>query len=149
MRLAKLWRNVIKKFLKFTNLWLPPRFRIRYTADNLFGRLQDSGRYLLLMYKTEDGKETVRPADFNIQFDKSLGECVVYPDVTKGLSFSNSIQRLKDIPIKGKVWLLPRDTQLPEDLVVNYNTIDHPLINVSKKMTVATLISKLKELEKK
>ncbi|WKJ91435.1 hypothetical protein QZJ86_04695 [Methylomonas montana] len=100
------------------------------------------------MYKTEDGKETVRPADFNIQFDKSLGEYVVYPDITKGLSFSNSIQRLKDIPIKGKVWLLPRDTQLPEDLVVNYNTIDHPLINVSKKMTVATLISKLKELEK-
>lgn len=76
------------------------------------------------MYKTEDGKDTVRPADFNIQFDKSLGEYVVYPDVTKGLSFSNSIQRLNDIPIKGKVWLLPRDAQLPEDLVHHRPPID-------------------------
>jgi hypothetical protein len=100
------------------------------------------------MYKTEDGKESVRPADFNIQFDKSLGEYVVYPDVTKGLSFSNSLQRLKDIPIKGKVWWLPRDKELPEDLVINFNTIDHPLINVGKKMTVPALIQKLKDLEK-
>lgn len=100
------------------------------------------------MYKTENGKETVRPADFNIQFDKSIGEYIVYPDVTRGLSFSNSLQRLKDIPIQGKVWLLPRDKKLPEDLVINFNTIDHPLINVGKKMTVPVLIEKLKELEK-
>lgn len=100
------------------------------------------------MYKTEDGKESVRPADFNIQFDKILGEYVVYPDVTRGLSFSNSLQRLQDIPIQGKVWRLPRDKALPDDLVINFNTIDHPLINVGKKMTVPTLIAKLKELEK-
>ena len=100
------------------------------------------------MYKTEDGSETIRPADFNIQYDPGQGEYMVYPDVTKGLSFSNSIQRLKDIPIQGKVWQLPRGKILPDDLVVNFNTIDHPLINVGKKMTVAALISKLKELEK-
>lgn len=100
------------------------------------------------MYKTENGEESVRPADFNIQYDKDASEYMVYPDVTKGLSFSNSIQRLKDIPIQGKVWRLPRDAKLPNDLVINFKTIDHPLINVGKKMTVTTLISKLKELEK-
>ena len=99
------------------------------------------------MYKTDGGKDAVRPADFNIQVDKSLGEYIAYPDVTKGLSFSNSIERLKDIPIQGKVWRLPRDKILPDDLVINFNTIDHPLINVGKPMAVATLISKLKELE--
>ena len=99
------------------------------------------------MYKTENGNDAVRPADFNIQYDKAQGEYMVYPDVTKGLSFSNSIQRLKDIPIQGKVWQLPRDKKLPEDLVINFNTIDHPLINVGKKMTVTKLISTLKELE--
>jgi hypothetical protein len=100
------------------------------------------------MYKSENGAESVRPADFKILFDKTLGEYVVYPDVTKGLSFSNSLQRLKDLPIRGKVWRLPRDKTLPEDLVINYNSIDHPLVNVKKKMTVPELVEKLKELEK-
>lgn len=35
------------------------------------------------MYKTENGKDAVRPADFNIQYDKAQGEYRVYPDVTK------------------------------------------------------------------
>jgi len=100
------------------------------------------------MYKSENGEETVRPADFKIVFDKSVGEYIAFPDVTKGLSFSNSLQRLKDIPIKGKVWRLDRDKTLPAGLVVNYLTIDHPLINVKEKMTVPTLIEKLKQLEK-
>ncbi len=100
------------------------------------------------MYKEESGKESVRPADFKIIYDKDAGEEMVYPDITKGLSFSNSLERLKDIPIRGKVWLLPRDTELPEGLVINYKTIDHPLINVKVKMSVRELIAKLKELEK-
>jgi hypothetical protein len=100
------------------------------------------------MYKGENGNETVRPADFKIIFDSSAGEYMVYPDITKGLSFSSSLQRLKDIPIKGKVWLLPRNTELPRDLVINYKTIDHPLVNVGKKMSVKDLVEKLKELEK-
>ncbi|WP_157582021.1 MULTISPECIES: hypothetical protein [Rhodanobacter] len=100
------------------------------------------------MYKDENGNETVRPADFKIIFDSSAGEYMVYPDITKGLSFSSSLQRLKDIPIKGKVWLLPRNAELPKDLVINYKTIDHPLLNVGKKMSVKDLVEKLKELEK-
>lgn len=100
------------------------------------------------MYKSENGEESVRPADFKIVFDKDANEYMVYPDITKGLSFSNSLQRLKDLPIRGKVWLLPRGKELPEGLVVNYKTIDHPLINVKVKMTMSKLIEKLKELEK-
>ncbi len=99
------------------------------------------------MYRSENGEETVRPADFRILFDKAVNEYMVYPDITKGLSFSSSLQRLKDIPIKGKVWLLPRDRELPDELVINYNTLEHPLINVKQKMTVPALIAKLKELE--
>jgi hypothetical protein len=41
-----------------------------------------------------------------------------------------------------------RDKTIPEDLVINYNSIDHPLVNVKKKMTVPELVKKLKELEK-
>lgn len=99
------------------------------------------------MYKNENGQETVRPADFKIVFDKNENEDMVYPDPTKGLSFSSSLQRLEEIPIRGKVWLLPRDKALPNGLVINYKTIDHPLVNVKEKMSVKKLIEKLKELE--
>ena len=50
-------------------------------------------------------------------------------------------------PIPGRVWLLPRGSKLPEGLVINYKTIDHPLLNVSRKMTMSELIAKLKEVE--
>jgi hypothetical protein len=101
------------------------------------------------MYKKEGEKESVREADFKIVYDKSINEYMVYPDITKGLSFSNSLQRLQDLPIRGKVWRLPRGESLPEGLVINYRTIDHPLVNVKYKMPMPDLISKLKELERK
>ena len=99
------------------------------------------------MFRSNNGEESVRPADFKIVFDASSGEHVVYPDPTKGLSFSSNLQRLRDIPIPGRVWLLPRDRKLPEGLVINYKTIDHPLLNVSRNMKMSELIGKLKEVE--
>ena len=99
------------------------------------------------MTRMEGGKETVREADFTIQWDKGTNEYVVYPNPTKGLSFSNSIERLKDIPVEGKVWLFPRNKDLPKGLVMNYKTFDHPLLNVKEKMSLPTLIEKLKEME--
>ena len=99
------------------------------------------------MYKSDNGEETVRPADFKIEFVKSEGKHYVLPDITKGLSFSSSLQRLRDIPSPGRVWLLPRDSKLPEGLVINYKTIDHPLLNVGRKMSMEDLIGKLKEVE--
>jgi hypothetical protein len=99
------------------------------------------------MFKSNNGEESVRPADFKIAFDAASGEHIVYPDVTKGLSFSSNLQRLRDIPIPGRVWLLPRDSELPDGLTINYQTIDHPLLNVSRKMKMSDLVAKLKELE--
>jgi hypothetical protein len=99
------------------------------------------------MFKSNSGEESVRPADFKIVFDAASGEHIVYPDVTKGLSFSSNLQRLRDIPIPGRVWLLPRDSELPHGLTINYKTIDHPLLNVSHKMKMSDLVAKLKELE--
>jgi hypothetical protein len=99
------------------------------------------------MFKSNNGEESVRPADFKIVFDAPSGEHFVYPDLTKGLSFSSNLQRLRDIPIPGRVWLLPRDRKLPEGLVINYKTIDHPLLNVARKMKMSELIAKLKEVE--
>jgi len=99
------------------------------------------------MTKLEGGKETVREADFTIQWDKGANEYMVYPNPNKGLSFSNSIQRLKDIPVEGKVWLFPRTKKLPAGLVINYKTFEPPLLNVKEKMSVPTLIDKLKEME--
>ena len=72
------------------------------------------------MFKSNNGEESVRPADFKIVFDPASGEHFVYPDGTKSLSFSSNLQRLRDIPIPGRVWLLPRRTELPEGLVINY-----------------------------
>lgn len=51
------------------------------------------------MFKSNNGEESVRPADFKIVFDAPSGEHFVYPDLTKGLSFSSNLQRLRDIPI--------------------------------------------------
>lgn len=119
-----------------------------HTKENAFEGLLRGGGIATSakMYKSENGEETVRPADFKIIFDKSVGQYMVYPDVTKGLSFSSSLQRLKDIPVRGKVWRLPRDSKIPDGLVINYQTIDHPLVNVKEKMTVPALIEKLKAL---
>jgi hypothetical protein len=99
------------------------------------------------IFKEDNGKGSVRPSDFKIVFDPATEKEMVFPDPTRGLSFSNSLQRLKDIPIRGKVWLLPRGKRLPEGLLINYKTIDHPLVNVAYKMSVQELVSKLKQLE--
>jgi hypothetical protein len=98
-------------------------------------------------FKEDKGKSSVRPLDLKIVFDPATKKEMVFPDPTRGLSFSNSLQRLKDIPIKGKVWLLRRGKRLPEGLLINYRTIDHPLINVAYKMSVEELVGKLKQLE--
>lgn len=76
-------------------------------------------------------------------FDATERCQIVLPDATKGLSFADSIERLARIPIAGRVWLLPRGSQLPEGLVFNYRSKDHPLLNVSRRMSVVELTMKL------
>ena len=49
------------------------------------------------------GHKGVRARDFNIFFDHQENLEMVLPDKTKGLSFSDSIARLKNIPVRGTV----------------------------------------------
>lgn len=84
-----------------------------------------------------------RAADFTLIYDPIERCQVVIPDRMKGLSFSDSIERLERIPIPGRVWLLPKGTALPEGLCFNYKTLDHPLLNVSRRMSVVELTAKL------
>ena len=86
-----------------------------------------------------------RTRDFTIIYDPVERCQVAIPDVTKGLSFAGSVDRLKRNNIAGRVWLLPKGTTLPEGLVFNYKNpdTDHPLLNVSRKMTVIELVAKL------
>lgn len=76
---------------------------------------------------------------------------MVYPNPTKGLSFSDSIKRLRSIPIKGVVWRLAKGTEIPKGLVINYknNNTDHPLFNVGEPMSVTDLMLKLKYVSSK
>ncbi len=92
------------------------------------------------------GPKGVRASDFHIVADPIERMEMVLPDTTKGLSFSDSIERLQGIPIKGTIWKLPKGSELPKGLVVNYKTKDHPLINVEYKMSVFDLMAKLKQL---
>jgi hypothetical protein len=88
-----------------------------------------------------------REKDFKIVFDEVSRKNIVYPDPTLGLSFSSTVERLQRLGIRGKVWRLPRKARLPDGLMINYNDITHPLINVAYKMPVEDLIEKLKQLE--
>lgn len=92
------------------------------------------------------GPKGVRASDFHIATDSIEKIEMVLPDKTKGLSFSDSVERLQGIPIKGLVWKLPKGSELPKGLVVNYKTKNHPLINVEYKMSIFDLMAKLKLL---
>ncbi len=115
-------------------------WKVYSSLDALFrgGGNQSSPRFY--------GPKGVRASDFNIIIDPIEKMEMVLPDRTKGLSFSDSVERLQGIPIKGVVWRLPKGTELPKGLVIHYKTKDHPLINVEYKMSVLDLMAKLKQL---
>lgn len=89
------------------------------------------------------GANGPRARDFDIVYDATEKCEIALPDQTKGLSFSSTIDRLRKIPIPGRVWVLPKGSQLPEGLMFSYRTQDHPLLTVSRRVTVLDLLSKL------
>ena len=93
-------------------------------------------------------QDRLRAADFDIETDDHGVEWVL-PNATKGLSFSDSVQRLGRLRIKGVIWELSSPEELPDGLVINYKDKDHPLINVDRKMTAAMAIRLLNQLGKK
>jgi hypothetical protein len=92
------------------------------------------------------GQQGVRAKDFTIIYDPIEQMEMVHPDRTKGLSFSDSIDRLKNLPIRGVVWKLSKGKMLPKGLIINYQAKNHPLINVEYRMSVLDLMVKLKQL---
>lgn len=90
-----------------------------------------------------------KPDDLKIT-PNSDGVPMVYPKPTIGISFSTTIERIERLRIKGVVWKLPKGTLLPDGLVFNLEASDkdHPLLNVSKEMSLADFIAKLDELAK-
>lgn len=91
----------------------------------------------------------LRAADFDIETDAKTGVAWVLPNPRKGLSFSDSVQRLEQLKINGHIWEFPAPEELPDGLVINYKDKNHPLINVSRKMTEAMAIKLLVELGRK
>ena len=91
-----------------------------------------------------------RTQDVTVIFDADQEIEVVVPDTTKGLSFSDSVQKLSQRPtISGHVWMLPRTESLPEGLVFNVKERDHPLLNVGRRMSLVEFAEKLRVLSGK
>lgn len=87
-----------------------------------------------------------RRKDLDVRIDPSSGLEMVYPNPTKGLSFSDSVEMLARKSLEGQVWMIPKGTRIPGDLVFNIKDRDHPLLNVSRKMSVLELTALLMEL---
>lgn len=91
-----------------------------------------------------------RSRDVRIVYDPDQEIEVVIPDPTKGISFSDNVQKLsRDPVISGHVWVLPRSETLPEGLVFNVKDREHPLLNVYRRMSVVEFVEKLRVLSTK
>ncbi len=71
---------------------------------------------------------------------------LILPNEKYGISFSDSIEKLRSQPISGVAWKLELGKHLPEGLCFNYRDKDHPLLNVSRIMPANELVSLLGEL---
>lgn len=87
-----------------------------------------------------------RRKDLDVRPDPETGLEMVYPNVTKGLSFADSVQTLAAKSLEGQVWIIPRGSRIPKGLVFNVKDYDHPLLNVSDPMSVIQLTALLTEL---
>jgi hypothetical protein len=90
----------------------------------------------------------LRAADFDIRYNTAKGINEVHPNPSKGLSFSGTIDRLARLDIEGQVWQFDNTKQLPRGLVVNFNDMDHPLVNVDRVMLETEVIDLLCRLGK-
>ncbi|WHI45383.1 hypothetical protein ACJJIW_08880 [Microbulbifer sp. JMSA004] len=91
-----------------------------------------------------------RVKDITVIHDPDHEIEMVIPNPSKGLSFASNIKKLSKNPvISGYVWVLPRGECLPEGLVFNVKDFTHPLLNVSRKMSLAEFTEKLKVLASK
>lgn len=111
--------------------------------SDLHGIFRGGGNSTIPKIVRADGP---RRADLDVRVDPKTKLEMVYPNVTKGLSFADSVQTLATKAIEGHVWIIPMGTRIPNGLVFNVKDYDHPLLNVSEPMSVAQLTELLTEL---
>jgi hypothetical protein len=91
-----------------------------------------------------------RVKDITVIYDPEHEIEMVIPNPSKGLSFASNIQKLSKNPIiSGHVWVLPKGESLPDGLVFNVKDFTHPLLNVSRRMSLAEFTDKLRVLSTK
>ena len=71
---------------------------------------------------------------------------LIIPNQKIGISFADSLDKLRRQPVSGRAWKLAVGKQLPEGLCFNFLQKDHPLLNVSRPMTAEDLILRLGQL---
>lgn len=125
---------------KFTTLGPDEIWKI---YNNLHGIFRGGGNSKLPKIVRADGP---RRKDLDVRIDSATGLEMVYPNPTKGLSFSDSVQTLANKSLEGQVWMIPKNTKIPKGLAFNVKDYDHPLLNVSEVMSVIQLTVLLTEL---
>lgn len=111
--------------------------------NNLHGIFRGGGSTKAPKIVRADGP---RRKDLDIRLDPATGLEMVYPNRTKGLSFADSVDTLANKKLEGQVWVITKGKRIPGDLVFNIKDFDHPLLNVSKPMTVLELTALLLNL---
>ena len=71
---------------------------------------------------------------------------LIIPNRKFGISFADSLEKLRKQPVSGLAWKLSVGKKLPEGLCFNFLEKDHPLLNVSRPMTASELQLRLKQL---
>ncbi|EGQ8056190.1 hypothetical protein ACS6BV_004688 [Vibrio alginolyticus] len=71
---------------------------------------------------------------------------LIIPNRKFGISFADSLEKLRKQLVSGRAWKLSVGKKLPEGLCFNYLDKDHPLLNVSKPMPARELQMRLEEL---
>jgi len=111
--------------------------------NNLHGIFRSGGSTHAPKIVRADGP---RRKDLDIRVDPDTGLETVYPNKIKGLSFADSVATLAEKELEGQVWIIPKGSKIPGDLIFNIKDYDHPLLNVSKPMSVLELTGLLTQL---
>jgi len=111
--------------------------------NNLHGIFRSGGTTSTPKIVRADGP---RRKDLDIRLDPASGLEMVFPNPIKGLSFADSIDTLARKSLEGQVWIIPKGSKIPGNSVFNIKDKDHPLLNVSKPMSVLELTALLTEL---
>jgi hypothetical protein len=111
--------------------------------NNLHGIFRGGGNSNSPKIVRADGP---RRKDLDVRIDPNTGLEMVYPNLVKGLSFSDSIETLAAKSLEGQVWVIPKGSKIPGGLVFNIKDKDHPLLNVAKPISVLELTALLTEL---